>query len=106
MKPFPRTLFQLLVALKLVSGPAPTFHELARSVPLPATPHSEDLLPQSMQPLDRVLRTDGTLNLTLGFSGSLDPRGWRMVSELGQPPRFVRADDSEPNIPDVAGDEF
>ncbi len=103
MKPFPRTLFQLLVAMKLVSGPA---HELARSVPLPATPHSEDLLPQSMQPLDRVLRTDGTLNLTVRFSGSLDPRGWCMMSELGQPPRLVRADDSEPNIPDVTGDEL
>jgi hypothetical protein len=42
-------------------------------------------------PLARLLRDDGTLDLATGFQASLDPRGWRMLSEPGQPPRFAKA---------------
>jgi hypothetical protein len=60
-----------------------------------------------------LLRADGTLDLHAGFSGSLDPRGWRMVSQPGQPPRFVPAGDAEagvrasaPRASAAPGDEF
>src|SRR5437762_361082 len=35
-------------------------------------------LGQPARPLERVLNKDGTLNLSTGFSGSADPKGWRM----------------------------
>ena len=41
------------------------------------------------EPLVTVLNPDGTLNLTTGFSGSLDTRGWKMVTGSGGEPRFV-----------------
>ena len=59
------------------------------------------------------VQPDGTLNLQTGFSGSLDPRGWRLASEPGQPPRFVRASDpletaahAGPDAPTAPGDEL
>lgn len=39
-----------------------------------------------------VLRADGTLDLSTGFSGSLDVKGMRMVASAGKAPRFVSAD--------------
>ncbi|MEO8285003.1 MAG: S-layer homology domain-containing protein [Chloroflexota bacterium] len=44
-------------------------------------------------PLGRLLNDNGTLNVGSGFSGSLNPAGWQMTSELGAQraqPRFVR----------------
>ncbi len=41
------------------------------------------------QPLREMLNSDGTLNLTSGFRGSLDARGWRLVSGPNEPPRFA-----------------
>lgn len=47
-------------------------------------------------PLAGLLLPDGTLDLTTGFSGSLDVSGYRMVGAPGEAPRFV---------PEAAGDE-
>ena len=61
-----------------------------------------------------MLNEDGTLNLSSGFSGSLDPSGWQMVSLAGEPPRFVPSDAKgasqpqaklNPDEPETAGDE-
>src|SRR5688572_15850200 len=43
-------------------------------------------------PIENLLNTDGTLNLSAGFSGSLDPAGWEMVDGPNGEPRFVQAD--------------
>lgn len=40
-------------------------------------------------PLGEVLRPDGTLNLPNGFRGSLNTRGWQLVSRKGEVPRFA-----------------
>ncbi len=68
---------------------------------------------QSLQPLGSLLRPDDTLNLNTGFSGSLNPRGWQLVSKPGQPPRYVRATEpvrtgahAGPEAPTAAGDEL
>lgn len=42
-------------------------------------------------PLGDVLNPDGTLNLTSGFSGSLDPTGYTMQTGPNGEPRFVSA---------------
>src|SRR5689334_20613610 len=47
-----------------------------------------DAAARDATPLESVLNTDGTLNLASGFNGSVDPAGWRMVSQSGGPPRF------------------
>ena len=68
----------------------------------------------SLTPLEALLQPDGTLDLQTGFSGSLDPTGWTLVSEPGQSPRFVRVSNSGEftngsalNSPAaVPGDEF
>ena len=46
---------------------------------------------QALTPLERLLDSNGTLNLTTGFSGSLDPRGWEMRTDPNGAPRFVRS---------------
>ena len=33
---------------------------------------------EQAQPLEKFLNPDGTLHTPTGFSGSLDPKGWRM----------------------------
>lgn len=38
--------------------------------------------------LGEILRTDGTLDLASGFRGSLDARGYRLVSGTSEAPRF------------------
>jgi hypothetical protein len=45
---------------------------------------------QSM-PLGSLLGPDGTLNLDKGFSGSVNPSGWKMELGSGGKPRFVTA---------------
>src|SRR5689334_19637692 len=67
----------------------------------------------SKRPLESVLNPDGTLNTASGFSGSLDPAGWKMVPNTGGPPRFARTGEqpmqrSAPQTiqsPGVPGDE-
>ena len=44
-----------------------------------------------VKPLSEILNPDGTVMLKPGIRGSFDPRGLRMISEPGQPPRFVPA---------------
>src|SRR5437870_794320 len=48
-------------------------------------------LGQTATPLEKLLNPDGTLNTKSGFTGSLDPTGWEMVSGRGEPPRFARS---------------
>ena len=55
--------------------------EGATAAPLSAAP-----------PLGQFLGPDGALNLPPGFQGSLDPRGWALVSEPTAQVRFVAAD--------------
>ncbi|HEX8598089.1 MAG TPA: S-layer homology domain-containing protein [Chloroflexia bacterium] len=67
-------------------------------------------VPAPAAPLEEVLRPDGTLDLSLGFTGSLDPTGWKLVSGPSEAPRFARAagdiaPKSSTDAPLVAGDE-
>ena len=47
--------------------------------------------PASLRPLEELLNPDGTLNLTTGFHGALDPTGWRMGYAADGMPIFVPA---------------
>jgi len=40
-------------------------------------------------PIARLLQPDGMLNTQIGYHGSLDPTGWRMLAGANQAPRFV-----------------
>jgi len=51
---------------------------------------------QPATPLEKVLNNDGTLNLNTGFSGSVDPKGWRMDTGPNGQPRFVKSDAQQP----------
>ena len=44
----------------------------------------------NQQPLEQLLNPDGTLDLTGDFSGSLNPAGFRMVTDPSGKPRFIR----------------
>ncbi len=52
---------------------------------------AESKLFDATTPLAELLNPDGTLNLTTGFRGSLDARGWRLVSGPDEAPRFAPA---------------
>ena len=54
----------------------------------------KDQLAPALTPLERLLNADGTLNLTTGFSGSLDVSGWAMRTDANGAPRFVRANEA------------
>ena len=71
----------------------------------PAPPRADDRVAD--QPLDTLLNPDGALNLTTGFSGSLDATGWQMAAGPDGDPRFVKADVAlrEAIAPAVTGDE-
>jgi len=66
--------------------------------------------PATVVPLDRVLHADGTLDLSRGVRGAVDPTGWHLISAPGQPPRFAPAGappvslDPAPH-PNLPGDE-
>ena len=51
-------------------------------------------------PLDKLLNADGTLNTRSGFRGSIDARGYSLVSGPGEEPRFERVPAS-PDAPAV-----
>ena len=76
MKTFSRRLCQLLIVVLLVTG-QPSLAALPESARAASSPAAAP--GQALQPVETLLRPDGTLNLRTGFSGSLDPRGWRMV---------------------------
>ncbi len=64
-------------------------------------------------PLEKYIKSDGTLSTPPGFTGALDPRGWSMQTDSNGTPRFVRAPviSARTNSPGVplqsgAGDEF
>lgn len=54
--------------------------------PLAAQPGAQPPVPLASQ-----LNADGTLDLTRGFSGTLDARGWTLLADAGKGPRFVKA---------------
>lgn len=53
--------------------------------------------------LAQVLNTDGTLNLSAGFNGSLDVKGWQLMTAPDGSPRFERADTTSPQSPQSPG---
>ncbi len=55
----------------------------------------------AVMPLETLLNADGTLNLSTGFSGSLDIGGWSMALASDGTPHFSRArpGDSANNAP-------
>ncbi len=53
---------------------------------------AERVADPSLRPLADMLNPDGTLNLSTGYSGSLDPTGWAVTTNAHGAPRFVRAD--------------
>ncbi len=53
-------------------------------------------------PLETLLNADGTLNLSTGFSGSLDLSGWHMALSADGTPHFSRAGASVDNAPTSA----
>jgi trimeric autotransporter adhesin len=73
------TLVLALLALTIV----PDVH--ANGMPTPAT------RPPAATPLETLLTADGTLNLSTGFSGSLDISGWSMALAADGTPHFSRA---------------
>ncbi len=44
---------------------------------------------QQGAPLGKYLKPDGTLNIPKGYSGTINPAGWRLVSPAGRAPRFT-----------------
>lgn len=75
------------------------------------TPQTQPSSPSSS--LATLLTHDGTLNLPPGFSGSIDTKGWELVSGENEPPRFAPlsrggnrgAGDAGSEKPRIAGDE-
>ena len=63
--------------------------------PTPATNSPHLTSPMPAQPLETLLNKDGTLNLASGFTGSLDPTGFRMSADPNEPPRFVKTGDQQ-----------
>src|SRR5712691_9471405 len=50
---------------------------------------------QPLTPLQSVLNPDGIINTKSGFTGSLDPKGWKMTMDASGQPRFVPATTTE-----------
>ncbi len=84
--------FAILGVTLMLTGPAEQVS--ARAPDAPQTTETRPLAadaPQTTEtrPLADLLKPDGTLNLASGFRGSIDARGWRLVSGPGEAPRFV-----------------
>ncbi len=69
-----------------------------------ASSGQEDHLAQSLTPLERLLNDDGTLNLTTGFSGSIDVSGWAMRADANGVPRFMHTNETSVNPDDANWD--
>ena len=98
--------FQILVCLSLLAllaGTQPVQATRMRPAAAPAGNHTA-----SIQSLEGLLTADGTLNLSSGFSGSLDAAGWQLSAGPGGEPRFIRLSTppQEGDAPSAAGDEF
>jgi hypothetical protein len=69
----------------------------------------EVVRPGRVEHVSSVLNPDGTLRLEAGFSGSLDPAGYQMVTGPAGKPRFVPGNTSvtspEPDPDDVYWDD-
>lgn len=76
-----------VLILALLAGPVPELAPPAAAMGAPPVPLAE------------LLGADGTLDLSSGYRGSIDARGWALVSEPDQPPRFA------PQAVAEAGDE-
>src|SRR4051812_47911160 len=63
-----------------------------------ATLGGEDISTQTQQ-LQSLLKPDGSLDLSAGFSGSIDAHGYTMRTDAGGAPHF------ESTAPQAAGDE-
>ncbi|HJW29990.1 MAG TPA: hypothetical protein VJ508_12200, partial [Saprospiraceae bacterium] len=50
-------------------------------------------------PLEQLLNPDGTINTQSGFSGTLDPKGYRMAIDPQGTPRFTRVTESAAAVP-------
>ena len=84
-------LIKLAVATVLLVG-------LVGMGPLPRAVATSPRFSQSeLRPLGDVLNPDGSLNLTTGFSGTLDPSGWHMEYGSGGAPVFRPAAPSAPS---------
>jgi len=59
------------------------------------------------QPLESLLNPDGTLDLSTGFTGSLNTEGWSMITGPDGVPNFVPVDETEVNsyIESLSDDE-
>jgi hypothetical protein len=82
---WPALIMRLVLCLTLVGlilAPAGPVAQ-ARLPAAEASPFAAD------QPLAELLNPDGTLNLAAGFRGSLDARGWQLMSGPGEAPRFA-----------------
>ena len=53
---------------------------------------NQGVFPKQLTPVNHLLNPDGAINLTTGFKGSLDVKGWRMRSGPNGEPRFARED--------------
>ncbi|HEX9991192.1 MAG TPA: S-layer homology domain-containing protein [Chloroflexia bacterium] len=96
--------FVLLVVLSSSTGAAPAGRPSQSSaahfaVPTGASPGSPGLLGQHATPLGNVLSADGSIRRDTGFRGSLDARGYRLVSGAGEQPRFALASDASSYSP-------
>ncbi len=64
-----------------------------------------DSSPGEALPLGELIAPDGTLDLDSGFSGSLDPTGWRLVVGEDGAPRFVADDADAPTAEPASPDD-
>ena len=88
-----------LLLVVMLSGLLPALPASAANRPpsqVEDAPLVEASAPPAAIPLEDLLAADGTLQIPPGQHGSIDTRGWRLVSENGESPRFA---------PQVSGDE-
>src|SRR5438445_11702325 len=82
-------LFVLLLIISLAGATRPSLAS-ASAQDTQASKAGQELV-RPTTPLESLLNKDGTLKLDTGFSGSLDPSGWRMATGPNGKPRFMRA---------------
>jgi hypothetical protein len=85
----------LLLCLSLCAKPAQSATPAAASTDAPA-----------LRPLGDLLLPDGSLDLSAGFTGTLDPTGWQMVYAQDGAPRFLPASDAAPEAPLTGGNSW
>lgn len=78
----------LLIALIILFGIGASAANSAS--PVSAHASSSILGPSEGIILDRLIKPDGTLDLTKGYKGSFDMRGWIMTTDATGAPHFIR----------------